>query len=193
MARTCVTIPKWNADVVLPPFDAVNPTSANRAPYPVNMTDLVLHFGTTAERRTILDGLLRYRAALHAVGLTDGFQWIDGSFAENIELLEKRPPKDMDVVTFFRLPPGKTQRDVLLNNGALFDRKQTKPAFHVDAYPVCVGGIAESLIERSTYWYSMWGHRRSRVWKGFLEVSLSAADDATAMANLAAAGKGAVP
>jgi hypothetical protein len=32
--------------------------------------------------------------------LNQGFQWLDGSFAEQIELLEGRPPKDIDVVSF---------------------------------------------------------------------------------------------
>lgn len=193
MSRTCVAIPKWDVAGVLPPFDAVNPTSANRAPYPVAMTDLVLHFSTSDERRAILDGLLRYRGALYAAGLTDGFQWINGSFTENVEVLEKRAPRDIDVVTFFRLPAGKTQRDILGQHRPLFDRRQTKAAFNVDAYPVCIGGDAELLVERSTYWYSMWAHRRDRVWKGFLEVGLDGADDATARASLAAAAQGVAP
>lgn len=33
----------------------------------------------------MLDGLLRKRAALHAAGLIQGFQWLDGSFLEHVE------------------------------------------------------------------------------------------------------------
>ncbi|WP_414651656.1 DUF6932 family protein [Hafnia paralvei] len=34
------------------------------------------------------------------MGLAEGFQWVDGSFTENIELIERRTPNDVDVVTF---------------------------------------------------------------------------------------------
>jgi hypothetical protein len=148
------------------------------------MTDLVLRFGTSDERRQILDGLLYYRAELYAVGITTGFQWLDGSFLEEIEKLEARAPRDVDVVTFFELPAGQTQADVLNRNRNLFDRKKTKAAYRVDAFPLCLGGAAKPLIERSTCWYSLWSHRRDLRWKGYLEVGLSAAEDAAARANL---------
>ena len=99
-----VAIPTWTADGVLPPINASHPVSPMRSPYVVSLTDYVLRFGDTAERRTILEGFLRYRAALHAAGLVQGFQWLDGSFLEHIELTEGRAPNDIDVVTFYRLP-----------------------------------------------------------------------------------------
>ena len=47
-----------------------------------------------------MQGFLRYRNALHEHGFVDGFQWINGSFSENIEDREGRSPNDIDVVTF---------------------------------------------------------------------------------------------
>ena len=93
-----VPIPTWTAEGVLPPIDAVAATSANRAPYPVSLYDLVVRFGTSLARCEILRGFLSHRAALHANGYRAGFQWLDGSFMEDIEGLEARTPKDMDVV-----------------------------------------------------------------------------------------------
>jgi hypothetical protein len=83
-----VSIPSWGAQGLIPPIDVMNPTSANRSPYRASLTDFVLRFSTTPERRGILDGLLRYRSALHGVGLTTGFQWVNGSFLEHIEVTE---------------------------------------------------------------------------------------------------------
>ena len=36
------------------------------------------------------------------IGIGSGFQWLDGSFLENVEMTEKRDPGDLDLVTFFR-------------------------------------------------------------------------------------------
>jgi hypothetical protein len=64
------------------------------------MSEVVLRYGVTAERAAILTGLLDYRAALRNVGIMDGFQWLDGSFVEDVEAIRSRPPSDIDVVTF---------------------------------------------------------------------------------------------
>ena len=95
-----VPIPPWTSRGVLPSIDPGDPTGGDRSPYPASLLDVVMRFSTSPERRTILQGLLDYRAALHRMGLVSGFQWLDGSFLENIELLESRSPRDIDVVTF---------------------------------------------------------------------------------------------
>jgi len=77
-------IPDWNAQGVIPPIDVNDPASLARSPYQVALTDLILKFATSPERREILDGLLRFRASLHNLGLTSGFQWINGSFLEYV-------------------------------------------------------------------------------------------------------------
>lgn len=101
---TTVSIPAWNTLGVLPPNDPLNPTSSERSPYSVSLLDVVMRFGTTTERRRVLRGFLDYRATLHGLGLHDGFQWLDGSFTEQVELLERRAPRDIDVVTFMNVP-----------------------------------------------------------------------------------------
>lgn len=191
---TTVAIPDWNAQGVIPPVNSLQPTLADRSPYTVSLTDVVLRFGLSAERRTVLDGLLRYRAALHTAGLVQGFQWLDGSFLEQVELLESRPPNDIDVVTFYKLPVGKTQLDLQAQAPDIFPNsrasKQTmKENYRVDAYPVHLGMVSERLIERGTYWYSMWSHRRNQIWKGYVQVDLAPVEDAAARAALENLGK----
>jgi hypothetical protein len=115
-----VAIPAWTAEGVLPPIDAAQPVSTERSPYAVSLTDYVLRFGDTPGRRTVLDGLLRYRAALHALGLVSGFQWLDGSFLEHVERIEGRPPerrRHRDILPpsarpFTTRPPGGAARPV---------------------------------------------------------------------------------
>ena len=187
---TTVAIPGWNAQGVIPPINELNPTSADRSPYSVSLTDVVLRFGLSAERRAVLDGFLRYRGALHAAGLVQGFQWLDGSFLEQVEMLESRAPNDIDVVTFYKLPAEKTQKDLLAQTPDIFPmgriaQQKLKANYHVDAYIVHLGMVSERLVERGTYWYSMWSHRRNQIWKGYVQVDLAPVEDVAALAALA--------
>jgi hypothetical protein len=195
-----VPIPHWTAEGLIPPVDPANPASPNRSPYRVALPDVILRFSTSPERIAILDGFLNFRAAMHAIGLIDGFQWIDGSFTESIETgHRRRPPNDVDLVSFFRIPAGMTQADVINANPALFpanavEQDALKAAYRVDAFPVLLGGSSENLVSRSAYWYSMWSHQKdTRLWKGFLEIDLNPADDANARLLLNPTPTGATP
>ena len=169
-----VAIPKWNAQGVIPPIDPVDPTSTNRSPYEVLLVELIKTYATSPERRTILKGFLAYRAALHALGLTEGFQWIDGSFSEDVEKLEERPPKDIDVVSYF----DKTSHIDFLGAGELFDRPAVKRTYYVDAFFMELEDLPpREVVVWSAYWYSMWSHRRNQSWKGFLQIDLAPAED----------------
>jgi len=184
-----VAIPDWNAQGVIPPINELNPTLAERSPYNVSLIDVVLRFGLSPERRAVLDGFLRYRAALHSAGLAQGFQWLDGSFLEDVEMLESRPPNDIDVVTFYRLPVGKTQQDLHTQTPDIFpssraSQQTLKRNHHVDAYLVHLEMVSERLVRQGTYWYSMWSHRRNTIWKGYVQVDLAPVEDADALAAL---------
>ena len=179
---TPVAIPAWNTLGLLPPIDTEAPASSRRSPYPAPLLDLVQRFSTSQERQAILHGFLEYRQALHDVGLASGFQWLDGSFLEHVELLEQRSPRDIDVVTFFRAPDGVDQRELLQRNPDLFMPEQVKERFSVDGYLVNLP--ANELVERSAYWYSMWSHRRNQAWKGFLQIDQAPAQDVEALAWL---------
>jgi hypothetical protein len=180
-----VSIPNWNAQGLIPPINELQPVGSARSPYNVSLTEFVRRFGHSTERRVVIDGFLKYRAALHKAGLTNGFQWLDGSFLENIEIIEGRAPNDIDVVTFYELPAEKTQRQLLEQIPALFDHDDLKSQYHVDAYLEHLGKAPARLVTQANYWYSMWSHRRNYVWKGYVQIDLAPTDDAAAATALA--------
>jgi hypothetical protein len=160
-------------------MDPRNPTAPQRSPYSISMLDLVMRFATTPARHRILSGFVHYRAALQAIGLVSGMQWLDGSFMEQIELLGQRPPRDLDVVTFLHTPPGFALDP---SNTGVFDHDEAKARFHVDSYFVELDELpARAIVAQSAYWYSLWSHRRNGAWKGFLEVDLAPASDPLAL------------
>jgi len=184
-----VAIPEWTKEGVLPPTGQ-DPLSMDRSPYQVSLLDVVGRFATNTKRREILEGFLRYRAVLHEAGLVAGFQWIDGSFAEHVESLQQRVPEDIDVVTFYRrptgvLPPALLERLVRLFSRDTETREHILAEFKVDGYPVDLALPAPVLVEKATYWYGLWSHRRDRSWKGYLELSLAPEEDGEAMKLLA--------
>lgn len=181
-------IPAWTMAGILPP---VRPGyaghSLDRSPYVVPLWEVVEQFATTPSRTSILHGLLDYRAALHRSGLVSGFQWLDGSFMEDVEARESRPPNDVDVVTYFHLPIGETQASLFAKAGNLLRNAHVKTTYLVDAYPFVLGGPSEARhVREISYWYSMWSHRRDGMWKGFIQVDLDPQEDIAA-AQLASA------
>jgi hypothetical protein len=177
-------IPDWNAQGVLPHAGYDEPISAIRSPYIVLLDEVVLRFGSTQERLSLLDGFLQYRAELHAVGLVRGFQWIDGSFLEDVESLASRPPNDLDVVTFYRLPEGVKQADLAQLAPGLFDNLLVSQRLRVDAQVQCLDVPSERIVAQAVYWYSMWSDRRDGTWKGFVQIDLSPYEDEMARASL---------
>jgi hypothetical protein len=184
-------IPEWNISAVLPP---IRPGEVghgpDRSPYKASLSEVVERFAKTAARLEILQGLLNYRVELRKRGISTGFQWLDGSFMENKEVLIQEPPKDVDVVTFFNLANGIDQGAFLPQIADLFDVANTKQIYHVDAYPYVLGGaLVETDVTEISYWYSMWSHRRNGLWKGFVQVDISEDEDNIAMALLAQVGQ----
>ncbi|WP_080433560.1 DUF6932 family protein [Burkholderia ubonensis] len=179
-----VVVPPWNQYQVLPPINARNPAGVDRSPYDVTVDALVSHFATSTERCDILDGYLTLRSELHAAGLRNGFQWVNGSFSEHVEVLEGRAPNDVDVVTFVRDEHNNAQN--LAPN--LLQQAWVKQHRRVDHYWVDLHRtVAEKLVTITAYWYSMWSHRRNTLWKGFLQVDLDDQHDAAAATRLAEA------
>jgi len=180
-----IAIPAWNAKGVIPPVDRQHPTGNARSPYAVQLAELVLRFGSTPERLAILDGFLRYRGELHKAGLVEGFQWLNGSFLEQIESLEQRSPNDLDVVSFVKYPSGLSQRDLQAGFPYLVPadshaQQMLKTTYRVDGYLVDLGMDPQRLVERAAYWYGLWSHRRDETWKGYLAVDLTPAQDTAA-------------
>ena len=190
-------IPDFNHNGVLPPH--VGDQAVNRgdmSPYPTTSTELGTKLGATHERRQILLGFFELRAALRQLGITSGFQWLDGSFAEDAEKTRGRAPNDIDVVTFFQpipppvnLPPAAAALLPMLT-----DRDATKNQFHVDHILVPLASTpdriadARRLVDDVRYWFGLFSHRRSDdVWKGMLQLPLdTAAEDQQAVDSIRA-------
>lgn len=183
-------IPGFTIDGVIPPF--IGPhgpggLAQDMTPYVASALEVVHTLGGSDRRRAILTGWLGYRAQLRAAGVTHGFQWLDGSF------VEQKEPNDLDVVTFFRRPAyAQSDNDLqawVQANIRLFDKRDIKARYLLDAFPVDLNGDPETLVGTSRYWIGLFSHRRvDGLWKGMLQVRLEdAADDTAALATLTTA------
>ena len=178
----------WNSEGFIPPIGSSGSTSYDRSPYVISLSDLIEDFGHTPARQRLLSGFLSYRDMLHQMGITRGFQWINGSFLENIEERDSREPEDIDVVTFFYLPSGYTEETLMDADQSAFDPSYIKSKYQVDAYYVVLNAEhMDYIIESSTYWYSLWSHTRDGQWKGYLQVDLANVEDESAQTDI---GKG---
>jgi hypothetical protein len=179
-----MTIPAFTAAGVLPPFVGDGGAQQSRSPYPVTQSDVVRRFGTSSARCNILAGWLDHRAALHGLGFKMGFQWIDGSFCEELQ----REPNDVDLVTFYELPPSIDLNKVVNANKTVFFPDQTKAQFQCDVYFVRLEATNFARIDLVHYWFGLFSHRKSDLaWKGILQVPLAPTDDAKAKVELKAA------
>lgn len=173
-------LPAHTAAGILPPWDG-DPTGPARSPYRVTWGDLIARFATSQARKEILKGFIEYRRQLRAVGLSNGMQWLNGSF---VEVLSDREPNDLDVVSFLLVPDTFTE-EVANANLHLLDFRQTKPRFKCDAYVVSINNGPAVLIQQAAYWSGLFGHQRNATWKGFVQFGfLTQDEDDAALAQL---------
>jgi hypothetical protein len=177
-------IPPFNQSGVLPPFlSGSEPTDVSAvAPYKTSLVSFVSRFSTSDERKKILHGLLKYRVSLKQLGITKGFQWIDGSFIEDVEKNRGRAPNDIDLVTFAHRPnehEDKGKWSSLVNTRTdLFYPKESKNQYLCDAYFVDFSLPADILVNRTSYWFGLFSHQSdSFLWKGMLQIDLSENED----------------
>lgn len=174
-------IPANTFSGVLPPYIGANSTDrAGTSPYEVEMSDLVLRYSTSPERVKILTGLIEYRKALTAIGVASGFQWIDGSFVEDVEAIRGRPPGDVDIVTFAHRPTNDPNElyKMIVSNPNLFEPKITKATYHCDAYFVDLSTDPALVVDDAAYWFGLFSHQRgtAATWKGMIKISLASDD-----------------
>lgn len=180
-------IPDFDHNGVLPPHLGLPTELSHLSPYPATTAEVCLKFCYSPERQAILQGWLDLRSALRTLGYNQGFQWLDGSFVEDIENSERnRPPGDIDVVSFL-MPSrlSKAQMDGELLN-VLSNRAATKARFRADHFVVVLNASGVSIVEQTRYWCGLFSHRRSdSIWKGMLRVELgSQAEDDDARQHL---------
>ena len=185
MTTASDAIPEWDDRGLLPPYLGHQADTEDRSPYQVLLTDMVDRFITTSARRDLLAGFLDFRAALRQAGLTQGFQWVNGSFIEDIMNIEAREPRDIDVITFYHLPNGYTQMDFIRHFPLIANRVAIKNQYKIDARFLCMDNDDMLyLARRFAYYNSLWSHRRNWEWKGYLQIDLSDPGDRVARSIL---------
>lgn len=180
-------IPAFGINGVLPPYvgaDGPGGKPEDMSPYVVSALEVVTTLGHTEARKKILRGWLTHRAALRSIGFTQGFQWLDGSF------VEEKDPNDLDILSFLYRPPAAqtpAALGLLMNaNAGLFERKDVKSAYKLDAFFVDMNGNPATLVNFTRYYLGLFSHKRGDdIWKGMLQVNLAdTADDAAAQTVL---------
>ncbi len=168
-------IPEFNQSGFLPPFINEPTEHEGRSPYKSTITDFVRRYAQSPERIIILKGLLEYRRKLTSIGITSGFQWLNGSFVED------RPPSDVDVATF-GIPPTTNEQEwekIINSNKELFYPKESKEKFQCDAYFIDLNiNNPEYMIRQISYWLGLFSHQKeSFLWKGMVEVPIICSDE----------------
>lgn len=178
-------IPPFDHNLVLPPHLGDPRQAAQLSPYPCTTIDLCERLGTTPERRVILERFLDFRERLTKEGLTTGFQWLDGSFLEDIEAQEGRPPRDIDAITVYWGYDLAFQTTLTANFPEFSDPWLAKTNYFLDHYPLDASYRPEVTVEYTRYWISLFSHNRLGVWKGMLRIELNTpAEDSAARLEL---------
>ena len=145
--------------------------------------------GITDERKQLLRNLITYRQLLHSDGYLQGFQFINGSFVEDVETMQSRAPRDIDIVSFLAVPDKYVTGRVPWNpNGLAFwkaqvaGRIENKRRFSLDTYAYLSPTVTYRDI---TYWHGLFSQQRDTFdWKGYIVVFLDAAADQVALTTM---------
>jgi len=179
-------IPDFDHNLVLPPHAGDPTLPGHLSPYPCTTFELCQRFGKTPERRGILAKFISFRERLRSAGLTNGFQWLDGSFLEDVETRDGRAPQDLDVVTVYWGYDIPFQQKLMTSFPEVANPSLAKLNYSLDHYPFDAGFSPTLTVEQSRYWILLFSHNRQGVWKGMLKVELNTpVEDAAAQQELA--------
>ncbi len=129
-------------------------------------------------------------------GYTEGLQFIDGSFVEEIERIQGRPPNDIDVFSLLSAPQKYLSDPVAWQTSGIafwkqevIDRERNKLRLALDTYAILTQEMSLSMLVKDViYWYGLFAHQRGTfAWKGFTIVPLDVAGDKAALATLGSA------
>jgi len=166
-------IPNFNHNNVLPPHLG-NPTlKGHLSPYECTALEFCQHFATSKKRIEILKGFVTFRQQMTRVGIINGFQWLDGSFLENIEVSSSRDPKDLDLVTFYSGTDSPKYTDIKQLFPEFSSPSLSKENYKLDHYVVDFTYSPLVTIEMTRYWVQLFTHNRDGVWKGILHIPLN--------------------
>jgi hypothetical protein len=136
----------------------------------------LLRNASSPEHRRMLEGLVRYRAKLHAAGLVGGFQWLSGYVSApgpDVQGFSGAAP----VVTCFRLTGGINQLGLFAREPAAFpsdvaERLVLRSEYFIDPYFVDLATSPRTLAAEVMYWRSVM-KRRSRGKRSMWHIDLA--------------------
>lgn len=166
-------IPNFDHNLVLPPHMGDPTEHSELSPYSCTSLEVCERFANSPERIAILRGFLAFREQLNQHGLTNGFQWLDGSFLEDVETRESRPPNDLDIVTVYWGYDTVFQEELAVNLPEFMDSGLSKQTYRLDHYPFDAGFRPDITVDYARYWIQLFSHNRDAVWKGMLQVALN--------------------
>lgn len=163
----------------LPPYRSSPTIMGDVSPFACKIYEVFDVLVINAKRRRIAYGLLAMRKELYRIGVR-GFQWIDGSFCERIEVQLGRPPDDVDVVTWYLCTNPPT-----VYPAHLLDQVKCKATYDVHHFMSPLDHHPVTTQQNTIFFHSLFTHRRDDKWKGMLQVPLSHQDDVKAAQILA--------
>lgn len=170
-------IPNFDHNNVLPPHLGNPINRTDLSPYPCSILELCHRFSTSNQRIQILKNFVTFRQRMNAMNIVKGFQWLDGSFLEDIEAAESRAPKDLDVVTFFGGLTIAEQTNFRVTFPEFANPILAKNNYLLDHYAVDYSYNPDVTVEQTRYWLQLFTHNRLGVWKGILRLSLNTTID----------------
>ncbi len=166
-------IPDFDHNNVIPPHLGEPTDKSHLSPYQCSILELCHKFAITKERIEILKGLILFRKRLNENGIIYGFQWLDGSFLENIEKIENRPPRDIDLVTFYSGLSKEQEQSLITQFPEFFSQRLSKEQYKLHHYVVDYTFNPDVTVERTRYWIQLFTHNRYGMWKGMLRLPLN--------------------
>jgi len=107
-------------------------------------------------------------------------------FMSDVEQVENRSPRDIDVVTFYLSHPPLDTTKILTDFPEFVSSDMSKTKYKTDHYIVDVTYSPFVIVENTRYWLQLFTHcRNNGVWRGMLRLELNTdVDDQQALTIL---------
>lgn len=170
-------IPDFNHNFVLPPHLGNPVDRSHLSPYPCSIIELCHKYSFSPERINILRNYVLFRQRMNTMGIIYGFQWLNGSFLEDIENSEGRAPHDLDLVTFCGGLSPNDMANIASNFPEFIYANLSRTKYSLDHYPIDYAYKPEVTVEQTRYWLQLFTHNRKSIWKGILRLPLNTSID----------------
>lgn len=173
-------VAEFNNWGILPPYVGNAAAPDEFTPYEWTTESLTRKMGFNDHRKMLLANLIEYRNELRKNGVC-GIQLIDGSFLEDSERLQGRPPGDIDIINLIYQDPKQMPTPIVMN--LLTNRSELKTKYHLDIMepiPLFYDTLGRPAVGLGsfTYFFSLFSHCRDKhfgfpVWKGMVQLELT--------------------